>query len=77
MCPSRVKYVDNASTIEYGTDGTTVISISPGWVWTDMGGSSAPLSVQESATRFFPGIDAIPLSCSGQSIDIDGDLHPY
>ncbi len=63
--------------IEYGTDGVTVISLSPGWVRTDMGGSFAPMSVQESATRILQVIETISLSQSGQFFDIDGKVLPY
>ena len=54
-----------------------MISLSPGWVRTDMGGEAAPLSVEESATRILQVIDTLSLSQSGQFIDLNGDILPY
>lgn len=63
--------------VAYGVDGITAISLSPGWVKTDMGGSAASLTVQESATQILQIIDTLAPAQSGQFIDVDGGLLPY
>jgi NAD(P)-dependent dehydrogenase (short-subunit alcohol dehydrogenase family) len=45
-------------TSELGRPGVTVLSISPGWVRTDMGGPDAPLSVEQSAKGVVDLIEA-------------------
>ena len=63
--------------VEYKAAGITVISLSPGWVRTDMGGGAAPLSVEESSTRILQVIDTLSLSQTGQFMDLNGDILPY
>ncbi|MEM7028694.1 MAG: SDR family oxidoreductase [Chloroflexota bacterium] len=63
--------------IAYQADGITVVSISPGWVQTDMGGNSAPLRVQDSVGQILQQIDKLALAQSGQFIDLDGSSIPY
>jgi len=63
--------------VEYRADDITVISLSPGWVKTDMGGDAAPLTVQQSAAKILQVIETISLASSGQFLSIDGDVLPY
>lgn len=63
--------------VEYRADGIVVISLSPGWVKTDMGGASAPMSAQEAVSRILGIMDTVSLGQSGQFIGIDGGLLPY
>ena len=61
----------------YRADGIAVISLSPGWVKTDMGGSSASLTVQDSAHQILQRLDELTLSRSGEFINVDGERIPY
>jgi len=57
--------------------GVTMIACSPGWVRTDMGGSMADLSVQESAGALLEMIDGLALEDSGSFLDRAGDQVPW
>ena len=61
----------------YRTDGIAVISLSPGWVQTDMGGASAPLTVQESVRQIGQRIAEMSLARSGEFVNYDGEQIPY
>jgi NAD(P)-dependent dehydrogenase (short-subunit alcohol dehydrogenase family) len=53
-------------------DGITVVSVHPGWVRTDMGGSGADIPVQESAAGLLRLIDRLSLSDTGGFFDWQG-----
>ncbi len=57
--------------------GVTVVSVHPGWVKTDMGGSAAPLRPEESAAHIIDTIERLSLAQSGQFINYDGSPLPY
>lgn len=52
--------------------GITVVSISPGWVRTDMGGNHAPLSPETSIRGVRKVIDGLSLEKSGKFFNHDG-----
>jgi NAD(P)-dependent dehydrogenase (short-subunit alcohol dehydrogenase family) len=54
-----------------------VVVVSPGWVRTDMGGSSAPLSPQESVAAMRRLFDGVELADSGKFFDRDGSEIPW
>ena len=54
-----------------------VVSISPGWVATDMGGASATLSVEESVSSMRRTIGALTVLDSGRFISILGSSIPW
>jgi NAD(P)-dependent dehydrogenase (short-subunit alcohol dehydrogenase family) len=53
-------------------DGITVVSVHPGWVRTDMGGSGADIPVQESAAGLLRLIDRLSLKDTGGFFDWRG-----
>ena len=57
--------------------GVTAIVVHPGWVRTDMGGSSAALSVKESVDGLMKVIDKIGLRDTGCFINYDGSRIPW
>ncbi len=58
-------------------DGVTVISMHPGWVRTDMGGSSADLAVEESAAGILKVVTGLTPAQSGSFINYDGTDLPW
>ena len=52
-------------------------AIHPGWVKTDMGGQSAPLSASESATGILAVLDELNEAGSGGFYRFDGTVHPW
>lgn len=56
--------------------GVVVIAVHPGWVKTDMGGASAPLTPTESVTGLRTLIGRLTAADSGQFFNVDGQLHP-
>jgi NAD(P)-dependent dehydrogenase (short-subunit alcohol dehydrogenase family) len=63
--------------LEYKDNEITVVSIHPGWVKTDMGGSSATMTVKESAKKIIEIIERISLNDSGEFISVNGDIIPF
>jgi len=63
--------------LAYKTDGVTAICLHPGWVKTDMGGSQAHLTTEESVEQIVAIINRVTLEQSGNYFDINGDVLPY
>ena len=63
--------------IDYKSLGIRAISISPGWVKTDMGGMEAKYEVQESVRLFTSQIEQLATSESGIFIGEDGEIIPW
>jgi NAD(P)-dependent dehydrogenase (short-subunit alcohol dehydrogenase family) len=59
------------------SDQVTVGLIHPGWVRTDMGGSNADLSVEESAAGIRSVVASITRADSGKFYKWNGDIHPW
>jgi NAD(P)-dependent dehydrogenase (short-subunit alcohol dehydrogenase family) len=53
------------------------VAIHPGWVRTDMGGSSATLGVDESASAIAETLLGLTLEDSGRFLNWDGREHPW
>ncbi len=54
----------------------TLVSMSPGWVQTDMGGAQAPLTVQQSVASMRQAIGRLTPAQSGAFLDVDGTPFP-
>ncbi len=57
--------------------GVTVVVVHPGWVRTDMGGSSASLSVEESVDGLMHVIDSVSMVDTGSFFNYDGTSIPW
>lgn len=57
--------------------GIRVNLLSPGWVRTDMGGTDAPLSAEQSATLLYDNIVALGAEDTGLFIGIEGNIIPW
>jgi NAD(P)-dependent dehydrogenase (short-subunit alcohol dehydrogenase family) len=53
------------------------VSISPGWVKTDMGGQEADLSVEESVTALRETVNKLTLEDAGRFVDYTGQEIPW
>jgi NAD(P)-dependent dehydrogenase (short-subunit alcohol dehydrogenase family) len=62
---------------ELAGQGTIVVSVSPGWVATDMGGASAPLEPAESVQGILNVLDAVTPAQSGSFLDHAGVVLPW
>ena len=62
---------------ELADQGTIVVSMSPGWVATDMGGPSAPLEPPESVKGMLNVVDALTPAQSGSFLDHAGAVMPW
>ncbi len=62
---------------EFAPKEVTTVAISPGWVRTEMGGSSAPLSPEESARSLADTIKTIGPQLNGMFLGRDGVTEAY
>jgi NAD(P)-dependent dehydrogenase (short-subunit alcohol dehydrogenase family) len=58
-------------------DGVTVIALHPGWLRTEMGGSSADLEPAEAASQIAANVGALTIADTGRFIRWDGTTHPW
>ncbi|HET9481688.1 MAG TPA: SDR family oxidoreductase, partial [Candidatus Polarisedimenticolia bacterium] len=57
--------------------GIVCVALSPGWVRTDMGGPSAPLSVEQSVTGLRRVMDRLTPADTGRFLEHDGAEVPW
>lgn len=57
--------------------GAISVVFHPGWVRTDMGGSGAPVSVEESARGIFEVMERLTAADNGSFLTWDGRIHPW
>ncbi len=62
---------------EWRAKGVTAVVFHPGWVKTDMGGRSAPLSVRDSVAGMRREIERLNPEKSGSFLTWKGTVHPW
>ena len=78
-CSSKaaVNKVMRMASVELAADGIAVGLIHPGWVRTDMGGSGADISVEDSAAGIISVIANLTLADTGSFKKWNGEDHPW
>ena len=61
----------------FADDGVIVITMHPGWLRTDMGGTSADLDPDDAAQQILATIERLTHDQSGQFLRWDGTVHPW
>ncbi len=59
------------------SDGVISIAVHPGWLRTDMGGTSADLDPADAARHIADNVAALTIAQSGQFIRWNGTVHPW
>jgi NAD(P)-dependent dehydrogenase (short-subunit alcohol dehydrogenase family) len=77
MSKAALNMLTRRLSAELAGQGTIVISMSPGWVATDMGGPSAPLEPPESVKGMLTVLDALTPAQSGSFLDHAGAVLPW
>jgi NAD(P)-dependent dehydrogenase (short-subunit alcohol dehydrogenase family) len=63
--------------LDYGGEGFVCIVLHPGWVQTDMGGSSAPVRPEDSISGMLGVIDRLSSAFNGEFLDFTGESLPW
>jgi NAD(P)-dependent dehydrogenase (short-subunit alcohol dehydrogenase family) len=74
---AAVNKVMQGLAVDLRSENIIVCPVHPGWVQTEMGGSKADLTVQESASGLIRLIDRLELSDSGHFLKWNGEEHPW
>jgi NAD(P)-dependent dehydrogenase (short-subunit alcohol dehydrogenase family) len=74
---AAVNFVMSSLAMELRGLGVTVMSLHPGWVQTDMGGSMAPVTPQASIAGLKKVMAGASLATSGQFVGWDGNRVPW
>jgi NAD(P)-dependent dehydrogenase (short-subunit alcohol dehydrogenase family) len=74
---AAVNMVMRTAAIDLAPRSLSCVLVNPGWVRTDMGGSSAPLSAQESVTALRRLIQTFGPAHSGKFFNHDGREYPW
>jgi NAD(P)-dependent dehydrogenase (short-subunit alcohol dehydrogenase family) len=74
---SALNMVTVRTATDFAAEQIGVVCLHPGWVRTDMGGDSASLGVEESATAIAETVDRLTLADSGSFLRWDGSPHAW
>ncbi|KAM8751738.1 C-signal-like [Acanthopagrus schlegelii] len=74
---SALNMVSRCMAVDLEPDGILCMAIHPGWVRTDMGGSQAPLSPEESITSTLSVIGGLTEKDHGSFLSFTGEVLPW
>ncbi len=74
---SALNMVTVRTATELAGRNIAMVSVHPGWVQTDMGGPSASLTIEDSATAIADTVDGLGFADSGRFLRWDGSDHPW
>lgn len=77
MSKAALNMASKSMSVDLSAEGVLCVVMNPGWVKTDMGGSSAPTDVTESASKMIGMIDKMTLEDTGKFFDFKGGTIPY
>ncbi|MDQ8023643.1 MAG: SDR family NAD(P)-dependent oxidoreductase [Moraxellaceae bacterium] len=69
---AALNIIAKAASNEFGPQGATVVTMHPGWVRTDMGGTEAPLTVIDAVEQIRGTLAGLGHSDNGRFIDFSG-----
>nr|XP_046251156.1 C-factor isoform X1 [Scatophagus argus] len=74
---SALNMVSRCMAVDLEPDGILCMAIHPGWVRTDMGGSEAPLSPEESVSSILSVIGGLTEKDHGSFLNFTGEVLPW
>lgn len=74
---SALNMVSRCMAVDLEPDGILCMAIHPGWVRTDMGGSEAPLSTEESISSMLSVIGGLTEKDHGSFLNFTGEVLPW
>jgi NAD(P)-dependent dehydrogenase (short-subunit alcohol dehydrogenase family) len=77
MSKAALNMMSKSMAVDLRGEGIVSIVINPGWVQTDLGGTSAPTPVADSARGILARIDEATLETSGSFLNWQGGTYPW
>ncbi|XP_069134899.1 C-signal-like [Argopecten irradians] len=74
---AALNMVTKTQSIDLKADGILTVAVHPGWVQTDMGGQSAPVTPTESIKGMLSVVSNLSEESSGRLFDFEGELMPW
>ncbi|MGD8329140.1 MAG: SDR family oxidoreductase [Acidobacteriota bacterium] len=74
---AALNMVTKSLALDFGGEGFVCVVMHPGWVQTDMGGSSAPVEVEDSISGMLRIIDRLDQDFNGDFLDFTGASLPW
>lgn len=63
--------------VDLQRDRILAVALDPGWVQTDMGGSYAPLTVEDCVSRLLKVMESLTEMQNGRVVSLKGKIEPF